>query len=148
VGRGWASVYVAGRKNHELVTLGPYSVVRNPLYGFSFIGVLGIGFVSGMMSLLLATAFAFAVFYGIVVRREETYLAALHGTRFAEYVQSVPRWFPRFSAWHDVATLEVRPRLIAIHLRDSGLFFLAYLFFEICDLMQALGTLPALIHLP
>jgi protein-S-isoprenylcysteine O-methyltransferase Ste14 len=148
VGRGWASVYVAGRKNHELVVLGPYSIVRNPLYVFSFIGVLGIGLVSGMMTLLLAAAVAFAAFYRVVVRREEAYLAGLHGGRFARYAHSVPRWFPKFSAWRDVPALEVQPRLIAIHLRDSGLFFLAYLFFEMRDLMQALGMLPALVHLP
>jgi protein-S-isoprenylcysteine O-methyltransferase Ste14 len=148
VGRGWASVYVAGRKNQELVTVGPYSVVRNPLYVFSFVGVVGIGFVSGMMTLLLAAALAFAAFYRIVVRREEMYLANLHGRKFAEYARSVPRWLPKVSAWCDVAAIEVRPRLIAIHLRDSALFFLAYAFFEICEMMRGFGALPSLIHIP
>ena len=64
------------------------------------------------------------------------------------YVRSVPRWLPRLSEWRDVPTLEVQPRLIAIHLRDSALFFLAFLFFELCELMRSLDALPSLFHVP
>jgi len=42
-GRTWCTLYIGGRKNHELVTAGPYSVCRNPLYVFSIIGAIGIG---------------------------------------------------------------------------------------------------------
>jgi protein-S-isoprenylcysteine O-methyltransferase Ste14 len=148
VGRAWAAIYVAGRKNHELVTAGPYSLVRNPLYLFSFVGVIGIGLISGMATLIVLPAAAFALFYRIVVRREEAYLVRLHGARFADYARTVPRWIPNPFIWRDVPKLEVQPRLIAIHLRDSGLFFLAYVFFETCELLQSYGAIPVLLHLP
>ena len=40
-GRLWCSVYIAGKKNRELVKVGPYSVCRNPLYFFSLVGAIG-----------------------------------------------------------------------------------------------------------
>jgi protein-S-isoprenylcysteine O-methyltransferase Ste14 len=43
-GRIWCSFYLSGRKDSELTTLGPYSLCRNPLYFFSSLGVIGIGF--------------------------------------------------------------------------------------------------------
>src|SRR5438874_6144411 len=42
-GRIWSAAYISGRKNHELVVDGPYSLTRNPLYFFSFLGYLGAG---------------------------------------------------------------------------------------------------------
>lgn len=40
LGRVWTSAYISGRKNHELVVNGPYSLTRNPLYFFSFFAYL------------------------------------------------------------------------------------------------------------
>ena len=37
-GRMWCAQYIAGYKNDVLVREGPYSVCRNPLYFFSFLG--------------------------------------------------------------------------------------------------------------
>lgn len=37
-GRIWCAQYIAGYKNDVLVREGPYSVCRNPLYFFSFLG--------------------------------------------------------------------------------------------------------------
>src|SRR4029453_14157849 len=42
-GRTWTSLYIGGRKNRALLTKGPYSVVRNPLYCFSILGAAGCG---------------------------------------------------------------------------------------------------------
>lgn len=76
VGRAWCSLYIGGRKKAEIVDRGPYSVSRNPLYLFSFMGAFGLGAQTG--SFTLAAAFlvlTVAVFY-VTVRREEDWLAA------------------------------------------------------------------------
>lgn len=54
VGRLWCILYIGARKNEELVTVGPYSLCRNPLYFFSTVGAVGIGLAFG--SLLAAAA--------------------------------------------------------------------------------------------
>ena len=48
MGRIWCLIYIAGRKNKELCQLGPYSLCRNPLYLFSFVGVIGFFFETGI----------------------------------------------------------------------------------------------------
>jgi len=40
-GRIWASLYIEGNKTKNLITAGPFSIVRNPLYFFSLIMLLG-----------------------------------------------------------------------------------------------------------
>lgn len=42
VGRLWCSLYISGHENSELITTGPYSLSRNPLYFFSLPGFAGI----------------------------------------------------------------------------------------------------------
>ena len=44
LGRMWCSLYIAGYKDQVLITQGPYSLTRNPLYFFNVFGALGVGF--------------------------------------------------------------------------------------------------------
>jgi protein-S-isoprenylcysteine O-methyltransferase Ste14 len=148
VGRGWSSIYIAGRKDTELVQAGPFSVVRNPLYVFSFIGLCGIGLISEMVTVLIAAVTIFVLYYCVVVAREEAYLSRLHGDAFASYLAHVPRWIPDFSKWRDISHLEVEPRRIFIHLRDSSLFFLAFMFSELLEALRAAHVLKPLFVLP
>ena len=148
VGRGWSSLYVAGRKNTELVALGPYSVVRNPLYVFSFIGLVGVGLISQVLVLLMAAIACFAIYYPNVVRREEALMARLHGDAYQRYKAAVPRWFPDLTKWRDADRLEVDPRLVFAHLRDSSLFFLSFMFFEVVEFLRSASLIPVLLRVP
>ncbi|MEG0818380.1 MAG: isoprenylcysteine carboxylmethyltransferase family protein, partial [Brevundimonas sp.] len=51
VGRAWCSLYIGGRKKAEIVNRGPYSISRNPLYIFSFMGAFGVGAQTGSLTL-------------------------------------------------------------------------------------------------
>ena len=59
LGRVWTSAYISGRKNHELVVDGPYSLTRNPLYFFSFLGYVGAGLAFEKLTACLAFTIVF-----------------------------------------------------------------------------------------
>lgn len=148
LGRSLCAVHIGGRKKHELVVSGPYSVVRNPLYLFSFFGVAGIGAVSGMVSITLLLMLAFAGYYSVVVRREEAYLLARHGQDYARYGARTARWLPRFEQWSEPSEILLRPRHLATTMRDSAWFLVAFPAIELLEYFQEQDLLPVLIYLP
>ena len=111
VGRLWCSLYISGHKDSELVTVGPYSVTRNPLYFFSFLGFIGVGLATETVTLALAMTGFFAIVYPIIIRREEIFLRMKFGAAFAEYCDQVPRFMPRFSLYVEPNTWVVDTRL-------------------------------------
>ena len=84
--------------NHRLVTHGPFSIVRHPMY----LGLL----VAALGSLLLYqtwTTLAFVLFAPFVLRRarhEELALAGEFGEEWQEYYRRVPAFFPRLKGRH------------------------------------------------
>lgn len=148
VGRAWCSLYIGGRKKAEIVDRGPYSISRNPLYVFSFVGAFGIGAQSGSLTIgALFTLAALGIFY-MTVLKEERWLEASFGDAYADYKRRTPRFGPDFRLWHDDAELSVRPSFFLTTIRDGLVFLLAVPVFEAVDLAQAHGWLHVLAHLP
>ena len=148
IGRAWCSLYIGGRKAAEIVDRGPYSVTRNPLYGFSFIAALGMGLQTG--SLVLAGMFlliAVGVFFA-TVKKEEAWLQARFGEVYSEYRRRTPRFWPRFSAWRDLETLQIRPDRFVTTLKDGSVFLLAVPIFAFVAGLQSIGWVNAVITLP
>jgi protein-S-isoprenylcysteine O-methyltransferase Ste14 len=85
------------RKQQVLTVTGPYAYTRNPLYLGSFILVVGVAVAahSGPSALILFGYFA--LFYSLVMRREERELYQHHGESFQEYARTVPLFFPRLT---------------------------------------------------
>ncbi len=75
VGRLWCALYIAGYKTDKLITSGPYSMCRNPLYFFSLLGGVGVGLCTEYLTLAAVIVAAFAVIYPITIKREEERLA-------------------------------------------------------------------------
>jgi protein-S-isoprenylcysteine O-methyltransferase Ste14 len=147
-GRTWCSLYIGGRKNYELVTVGPYSVSRNPLYVFSIIGAIGIGAQFGAVSVAILGGVCAWLVHILVVRQEERLLLAEHGEAYARYLAEVPRFFPRFSLWRDLETLEVRPRAFTRTFADACMFLSAIPVAGALDLLHHLGLLRVFFRLP
>ena len=91
--RAYAAGYL--HKQEVLTVAGPYAYTRNPLYLGSVI--LAVGAAVGMRSWLSASILLlyFAIFYSMVMRREEKELRLRHGSAFEQYARSVPLFFPR-----------------------------------------------------
>jgi len=80
------------RATDHLVTDGPFSFSRNPLYLAGLMLVLGIGLILGAVwSLLLALIAAFAV-QKLAIEREERHLQARFGKTYMDYADRVRRW--------------------------------------------------------
>ncbi len=146
-GRVLCAMYVGGRKNAELVVTGPYSLMRNPLYGFSFIAVLGIGLMTGMAFFLIVLAMVFMLYYPLVVEREEKYLSERFGGAFADYARITPRWVPDFGLWRSPESLAVNPRFVWITFRDAIPFLLALPLLELIEYAHEAGWLPVFFRL-
>lgn len=148
LGRGWCTLYIGGRKAQALTDVGPYSISRNPLYLFSFIGAAGIGAQTGSIVIsLFFVAGAVGIFLPVILR-EERALEELFGAPFNRYKERVPRFGPAFARWKDADTIEVRPKLVWRTLRDGLVFLMFVPLFEAIDWLQAEGFIHPLIHLP
>ncbi|HEY0849346.1 MAG TPA: isoprenylcysteine carboxylmethyltransferase family protein [Bradyrhizobium sp.] len=80
------------RGTDHLVTDGPFSFTRNPLYLAGIMLVLGIGLILGIAwFLLLAILAAFAV-QKLAIEREERHLQARFGETYLDYARRVRRW--------------------------------------------------------
>ncbi|MBU1383312.1 MAG: isoprenylcysteine carboxylmethyltransferase family protein [Alphaproteobacteria bacterium] len=148
VGRAWCTLYIGGRKKAEIVDRGPYSISRNPLYVFSFIGAFGIGAQSGSLTIAVAFVAAAMLVFHVTVGRQEDFLLRAFGADYARYVARTPRFWPRFSLWRDTDELTIRPSLFLLTIRDGLVFLLAIPLFELIDAGQAQHWLGVAIHLP
>ena len=125
IGRTWCAMYIGGNKLNRLVTEGPYSLTRNPLYVFSAIAAFGLGAQLGSIVFALICATATLVIFALVISHEERALAERFPGEFARYKARVPRLAPDFRGWQDAETLTVRPALVHRTFWDAMLFLLA-----------------------
>jgi protein-S-isoprenylcysteine O-methyltransferase Ste14 len=142
--RIWCALFIAGSKNGELATSGPYSMVRNPLYLGNFAGAVGFGFAVEQPYLAALFALAFALFYPSVVAREEARLGEIFGERYREYCSRVPRWIPDWSRYQEADTVSVSPRHVRSAILDAMWFLWAFALWEFIEELHKLRLLPTL----
>lgn len=148
LGRMWCVLYIGSRKSKALVTLGPYSVTRNPLYVFSTIAAAGAGSQSGSIVIALIFMAACAAIFHLVIAAEETYLGSVLGEEYQAYLASVPRFFPNLRLFRDVPVLSVTTRIVYRTFFDGLVFFVSVPFLELVEHLQATHVLPVLLRLP
>ncbi len=148
LGRIWVSTFIAGRKNAELVTVGPYSMVRNPLYVLSLIAAFGLALGSRSLAVLLVLPAAQAVLLMLAVRDEEAFLARTHGVAYAAYLRRVPRYWPKFSLHQPVHSVQLDLTVFWKAFLDAGSLLLLYALILLADGLSAAGRLPMLLAIP
>ena len=136
-GRVWCLIFIAGRKNASLVTAGPYSAVRNPLYAFSFLGAVGFGLSVENPLLAVLLAVIFGAYYSVIVKKEEQYLATSFGAAYQEFAARTPRWLPDFSLYQEPETVLVVTARIRSGLLDAVWFIWAYVLWEVVEIVRS-----------
>lgn len=146
-GRIWSTLYIGSKKNRELVTVGPYSITRNPLYLSSTIGAAGIGLVFGSVAVAAGLAI---VSYGILrsaAKREAAHLREIFGRTYKAYAARTPLFWPRLSLYRDWNDVTFDPKALYRTFIDSLLFLIALPVHELIEYLQAAGTLPILVRI-
>lgn len=148
VGRTWCSLYIGGMKNKAIVSEGPYSITRNPLYVFSVIGAAGVGAQFGSMIIALSAALVtWGVFYALIFS-EERHLQLQFGVKYKSYKARVPRFLPKFSLWRDSDSLTIKPYNVRSTFIDACIFLIAIPIAEGFDYLHNSGVVPVLFRLP
>lgn len=147
LGRMWSTLYIGGKKAATIVTDGPYSVMRNPLYFFSAIAAAGAGAQTGTITFTVLFGLATVAAFHVVIFREEAYLSEFFGKAYQDYCKRVPRFFPRLSLYSEPVTIEVATSRIYRTFFDGLVFFIALPVLEVIESVQEAGMLPVLAHL-
>lgn len=148
VGRLWCSLYISGYKDSQLITTGPYSVSRNPLYFFSLLGFAGIGFATETFTLGIVLIAATLLAYPSVIRREEQVLRARFGAAFEEYCARTPWLFPDFGKFVEPDTYTVNPRLFRRTMGDVVWFIWFVGILELVEALHEYQIVTPLFRLP
>ena len=94
LGKNWAPSMTGVREDSELVTTGPYGIVRNPIYLGAFIFLPSLALV-GSNWLMLLPAIALCVILFTQVDEEEATVMDRFGDAYREYMKRTPKLIPK-----------------------------------------------------
>lgn len=146
-GRLWSILYIGARKNAELVTGGPYSMMRNPLYFFSTVGAVGVGLMLGSFIVTAVLALGAYFVLGATARGEADYLRSMFGQTFDDYARDTPMFWPRPSLYREPKQASFSPQALRRNFLDGLYFLLLYPVIELIQYAQEAGHLPVLFTL-
>jgi len=144
LGRMWCSLYIAGYKNDKLVTKGPYSICRNPLYFFSMLGVAGIGLATETITFTLVLLAIFGLYYPFVIRHEDKRLSSRFAEDYARYRAEVPAFLPRLSNLTEPVEYVVKPVIYKRHIFSALWFIWIVGLLELIEGLKELGVVTPL----
>jgi protein-S-isoprenylcysteine O-methyltransferase Ste14 len=146
--RWWATLFIGGRKDLELVTVGPYSMCRNPLYLGTLLMTLSVGVFLQSLSLILATCVVALGYVLITVPIEEQKLANLYGPAFDNYRRRVPCLFPNPYLLSEPEEIHVLPKGIRAEFKRSLQYASIPLICYFIEHLRMLPTWPTPLVLP
>jgi protein-S-isoprenylcysteine O-methyltransferase Ste14 len=147
VGRVWALSYLVGKKSKTLVTEGPFSMCRNPLYLFSFLGLLGVCLRTRSLVIPAVVMPLFMLVHLRSVRNEESKLRAMFPAEFDAYARLIPRFIPSFAHFKESDMLNVNAVLFRKGITELTMFFVILAFFELVTILHQTGMVPVLFRI-
>lgn len=148
MGRLYSTAFLGGFKNQTLVTYGAYSVVRNPLYFFSLLGMTGIAFISTHILIIIIMPLFFIAIYHQLIQREEAFLLETFGQEYADYMKITPRLIPNLKLYHAPERIQSVPKYLNKSFKDAIWWFAAFPLFEFAEYLQESGGVMPLLTLP
>ncbi|HEX9647796.1 MAG TPA: isoprenylcysteine carboxylmethyltransferase family protein [Alphaproteobacteria bacterium] len=142
LGRLYTTAFLGGFKNRQLIDCGPFSVMRNPLYFFSLLGVTGAALMSNHPLVMIGLPAAFLAILMRQIRREERFLATRFGDDYRRYVETVPRLWPRLAGYRAPDSIAVSTRVLASAVADAVWWFVPLPLIELIEYAQQQGYLP------
>ena len=147
LGRFWATLYIGGVKNREVVQDGPYSTTRNPLYVASAIAATGIGLMVGSISIAVLVGGTVTAILYMTAQKESAFLEQEFGDAYRDYAARVPFFWPDVRLFRTESERVFRPAMLRNNLRDAFVFLAFIPLVELLDLLKdhvdwTLLTLP------
>ena len=148
MGRLWALMYISGNKSHEIITNGPYSMVRHPLYFFSLLGAVGIGFVSENLLILSLIIIFYVVYYPFTIFAEEKKLENKFGEAYLEYKRRTPKFLPKPSLYRGPHFYTVNADAFVKNFINGMWFIWIFILFHLIEMAQNTGFPPVYWRIP
>lgn len=148
IGRLWCTTHIGGLKNKELVTDGPYSLWRNPLYVFSLVGYVGILLATRLLLLVPVGILLFLIYYHFVIGSEERRLREIFGAAFDEYCTRVKVVVPALTNYWSRESFDMNPKFYRRAMADAAMFWLVLAVIELLHRLKVAQLLPQLVQWP
>ncbi|MEC9244743.1 MAG: isoprenylcysteine carboxylmethyltransferase family protein [Pseudomonadota bacterium] len=146
-GRLWSILYVGNRKNAVLVTSGPYSITRNPLYLFSTIGATGIGLMFGSVVVATTMGLLSYLVFRATAAKEAVYLRNKFANQYRSYAARTPLFWPDFRLYQDIGETSFSPDALKKTFLDALYFLALFPVIEGLEYIQTVGYLPTVLWL-
>jgi len=146
--RIWSILYVGGHKSHILVTEGPYSICRNPLYVGTLLLAIGAGLCFENLLMLIVTVAIVLLAHVAATLLEERHLEEKFPEEYPAYKRRVPRFWPRLGNYRSRGTVEVSVSAIGRVMIDTVAILLLPEVEDILEVLHQHGILPVLWRFP
>jgi protein-S-isoprenylcysteine O-methyltransferase Ste14 len=147
IGRIYSTAFIGGVKNEKLMTVGAYSMCRNPLYFYSLVGAAGIGLMSGQIISLIIVFGGFLFIYDGLIKREEEFLTEKFGQDFTDFKARVPRLLPDPKKYNCPDELLFQPKYLNYAIRDAIWWFAPVPVFSLITHLHSAGILHPLFRM-
>jgi protein-S-isoprenylcysteine O-methyltransferase Ste14 len=146
--RFWSTLYIGGRKTYTLISEGPYSMCRNPLYVGTFLIWLSAAIFLKSLTLAAGVGAGILFYMLLTIPAEERLLSSVLGQPYEDYCRRVPRLLPRLALFHTPPTLTVNTSGLLMECRRAARWIWAPMLAEIVIHLRAESWWPFLFQLP
>ncbi len=142
MGRIYATIFLGGYKNEVLVTSGIYSVLRNPLYFFSLLGITGVSMISNHLVVMIGLPLFFYYLYVGLIKREQGFLHDKFGQAYDEYAQKTHALWPSIKNYSMPEKIQINPRYVTKAFADAVWWLAALPIIELAEYLQESHIIP------